>query len=74
MRATAFPKSLFFNLSIPISAVQVYVCTPLAFHQYYVSFKYIALEFIQGCLMYVCMVGCFENVQLRLSPKKVKGS
>lgn len=38
------------SISLYLSAVQVVVCTSLAFHLYYVSFKYLALEFLQGCL------------------------
>lgn len=52
-------------ITLYLCTAQVIVCTSLAFHLCYVSFKYLALQFIQGCL-YVWMVGDF-SVCLSLS-------
>lgn len=51
------------SISLYLCTAQVVICTSLAFHLSYVSFKYLALEFIQGC--HVCLyVRMFLNVQL----------
>lgn len=42
------PYTLLPSICLYLSAAQVVVCTSLAFHLYYVSFKYLALESLQG--------------------------
>lgn len=42
------PYTLLPSICLYLSAAQVAVCTSLAFHLYYVSFKYLALESLQG--------------------------